>query len=83
MGLPIGNTRAKIYSTSVIEIFFFCFLLIATFIYQASPTKKKHKKNNNKKTTKKNPGKLSNDKNRRSFNKHHILRMRCTVVSNL
>ena len=37
MGLPIGNTRAKIYSTSVIKI---TFSLIATFIYQASPTKK-------------------------------------------
>ena len=51
MGLPIGNTRAKIYSTSFIEKLF-CFLFIATFIYQASPTKTKNKKKTNRQTLK-------------------------------
>ena len=57
MGLPIGNTRAKIYSTSVIEITFllfaYCYFYIYTFIYQASPTKKTKKQNKSNKTPQK------------------------------
>ena len=67
MGLPIVNTRAKLYSTSVIEI---TFLLIATFIYKASPNKKKPA---NSQTTKTDAVSLNI-----IFSK---LRMRCTVVS--
>lgn len=70
MGLPIGNTRAKIYSTSVIEITFLLFAYC--YFYISSIPNQKKPKNKTKTTKPPKNGKLSNDKNRRSFNKHHI-----------
>ena len=44
MGLPIGNTRAKIYSTSVIEItvllFAYCYFYISGIPNQKKPKNK-------------------------------------------
>ena len=49
MGLPIGNTRAKIYSTSFIEI---TFLLFAYCYFYISSIPNQKKPKNKTKTTK-------------------------------
>ena len=48
MGLPTGNTRAKIYSTSVIEITFLLFAYCYFYISSISNQNKKQNKTKNK-----------------------------------